>query len=168
MKNSIIIFGTTVLLFVITGFSSGSPAATKNTNENGVTAMAIADTTETNANTTAVKTVEKVVAKEENLTLYKESALATYYADRFNGQKTSSGERFHNSKYTAAHMKLPMGTIVRVTNEANGKYVDVKVNDRGPFSKKLEIDLTKAAFMDIASKKGAGSFKVKLEILGKK
>jgi rare lipoprotein A len=166
MKNSIIIFGTTVLLFVITGFSSGSPAATKNTNENGVTAMVIADTTETN--TTAVKTVEKVVAKEENLTLYKESALATYYADRFNGQKTSSGERFHNSKYTAAHMKLPMGTIVRVTNEVNGKYVDVKVNDRGPFSKKLEIDLSKAAFMDITSKKGAGSFKVKLEILDKK
>ena len=166
MKNSIIIFGTTVLLFVITGFSSGSPAATKNTNENGVTAIVIADTTETN--TTAVKTAEKVVVKEENLTLYKESALATYYADRFNGQKTSSGERFHNSKYTAAHMKLPMGTIVRVTNEVNGKYVDVKVNDRGPFSKKLEIDLSKAAFMDIASKKGAGSFKVKLEILDKK
>ena len=65
-------------------------------------------------------------------------------------------------------MKLPMGTIVRVTNEANGKWVDVKINDRGPFSKKLEIDLTKTAFMDIASKKGAGSFKVKLEILDKK
>ena len=65
-------------------------------------------------------------------------------------------------------MKLPFGTIVRVTNEANGKWVDVKVNDRGPFSKKLEIDLTKAAYMDIASNKGAGSFKVKLEILDAK
>jgi len=165
MKNSIIIFGTTVLLFIITGFTKGSTPATKNSIENKTTELVVADTTETDA--PAAAETKKEVAKE-NLTLYKESALATYYADRFNGQKTTSGERFHNTKYTAAHMKLPMGTIVRVTNEVNGKWVDVKINDRGPFSKKLEIDLTKAAFMDIASKKGAGSFKVKLEILDKK
>jgi len=158
MKNSIIIFSTTVLLFIITGFSSGSTAALMNTKEN-VAAAAVADTTET---------CDRILPlKADNLTFYKKGALATYYADKFNGRKTTSGERFHNAKYTAAHMRLPLGTMVRVTNEANGKWVDVKVNDRGPYSKKLEIDLTRTAFMEIASKKGCGSFKVKLEILNK-
>lgn len=160
MKNSIIIFSTTVLLFIITGFSSGSPAAIKYTTTTKRIAATIPDTTCTD--------VEIVKVPETNLTLYKKSALATYYADKFNGRKTTSGQRFHNAKFTAAHMKLPFGTIVRVTNENNGKFVDVTVNDRGPFSKKLDIDLTKAAFMQIASNKSSGSFKVKLEILGNK
>jgi rare lipoprotein A len=158
MKNSIIIFSTGVLLFISSGFSSGSTATTPKPIE--VAATVVADSTETKAE------IAKP-AEANNLTLYKKSALATYYADKFNGRKTTSGERFHNSKYTAAHMKLPLGTIVRVTNETNGKFVDVKVNDRGPYSKKLEIDLTKTAYMEIASKKSSGSFKVKLEILGK-
>ncbi len=159
MKNSIIIFSTGVLLFISSGFSSGSTATTSKPIE--VAATVVADSTETKTKAD----IAKPAAPE--LTLYKKSALATYYADKFNGRKTTSGERFHNSKYTAAHMKLPLGTVVRVTNETNGKFVDVKVNDRGPFSKKLEIDLTKTAFMEIASKKGSGSFKVKLEILEK-
>ncbi|KGO92662.1 septal ring lytic transglycosylase RlpA family protein [Flavobacterium subsaxonicum] len=157
MKNSIIIFSTALLLCLITGFSTVNVAPVKK--ENKITAIKIADTTETA--TTAVK------PEEPKLTLYKKSALATYYADKFNGRKTCSGEKFHNAKYTAAHMKLPFGTMVRVTNENNGKFVDVKVNDRGPYSKKLEIDLTKKAYMDIASNKGSGSFKVKIEIIEK-
>lgn len=157
MRNSIIIFSTGVLLFISSGFSSGSRATTPKYIE--VAATVVADSTEAK--------IENAKAAEPSLTLYKKNGLATYYADKFNGRKTTSGERFHNSKYTAAHMKLPLGTVVRVTNETNGKFVDVKVNDRGPYSKKLEIDLTKTAFMEIASKKGSGSFKVKLEILGK-
>ncbi|TRW22654.1 septal ring lytic transglycosylase RlpA family protein [Flavobacterium zepuense] len=157
MKNSIIIFSTAVLLCVITGFSTVNVAPVKK--ENKTMAIKVADTTETE-----VKTVK---TEETKLTLYKQSALATYYADKFNGRKTCSGEKFHNTKYTAAHMKLPFGTMVRVTNENNGKFVDVKVNDRGPFSKKLEIDLTKKAYMEIASNKGSGSFKVKIEIIEK-
>jgi rare lipoprotein A len=111
------------------------------------------------------KTAPVAAAKEVKLKPYKKNVLATYYADKFNGRKTSSGERFDNKKYTAAHMKLPFGTMVRVTNEANGKWVDVKVNDRGPYNKKLEIDLTKKAFMEIASNKTSGTFKVKIEII---
>lgn len=158
MRNSSIIFSTAVLLFIISGFSSGSQSAILKPKE--VIAAVAADSTETKAK----------IAKpgEPSLTLYKKSAMATYYADKFNGRKTTSGERFHNAKYTAAHMKLPLGTMVRVTNENNGKFVDVKVNDRGPYSKKLEIDLTKKAFMEIASNKNSGSFKVKLEVLDKK
>ncbi|MFP5439156.1 MAG: septal ring lytic transglycosylase RlpA family protein [Bacteroidia bacterium] len=157
MKNSVIIFSTAVLLFMLTAFTTAENSAN---GETKITAIAT-DSTEV---ATATEAAESVV----KLTPYKANVLATYYADKFNGRKTTSGERFHNSNYTAAHMRLPMGTIVRVTNEANGKSVDVKVNDRGPFSKKLEIDLTKKAYMEILSKKGAGSFKVKLEIVQKK
>ncbi len=161
MKNSIIVFSVSLLLVIITGFTTGGIETTPTTKKiEKFTATKAADTTET------AKPAE-VAAKpaEPVLKLYKQNVLATYYADKFNGRKTTSGERFHNKKYTAAHMKLPFGTMVRVTNEATGKFVDVKVNDRGPFSKKLEIDLTKTAFMEIASKKGCGSFKVKMEII---
>lgn len=97
------------------------------------------------------------------LKLYKKTAHASYYADRFNGKKTADGSRFNNSKFTAAHKKLPFGTRVKVTNEANGKFVIVKVTDRGPFVKTREIDLSKRAFMEITGNKGYGALKVTIE-----
>jgi rare lipoprotein A len=96
---------------------------------------------------------------------YKKNAHASYYADRFNGKKTASGARFNNSKYTAAHKKLPFGTRIKVTNEANGKFVIVKVTDRGPFVKTRELDLSKRAFMEITKNKGAGAMKVTIETI---
>jgi rare lipoprotein A len=97
--------------------------------------------------------------------LYKKNAHASYYADKLNGRRTASGKRFDNKKYTAAHKKLPFGTKLRVTNEANGKSVMVEVNDRGPFIKGREIDLSKRAFMDIASSKYGGSLTVTIEVI---
>ncbi|MBY8963822.1 septal ring lytic transglycosylase RlpA family protein [Flavobacterium sp. D11R37] len=149
---SIAVFGVAALLS-FTQQESGSSIAEVSISAK---ATAVADT---------AKTAPVAAAKEVKLKPYKKNVLATYYADKFNGRKTSSGERFDNKKYTAAHMKLPFGTMVRVTNEANGKWVDVKVNDRGPYNKKLEIDLTKKAFMEIASNKSSGTFKVKIEII---
>lgn len=99
--------------------------------------------------------------------LYKKDAHASYYADKFNGRRTSSGKKFDNNKYTAAHKKLPFGTKVRVTNEANGKSVIVEVIDRGPFVRSREIDLTKRAFREIASNKSSGTMMVTIEILQK-
>lgn len=96
---------------------------------------------------------------------YKKNAHASYYADRFNGKKTANGSRFNNNSYTAAHKKLPFGTRVKVTNEANGKFVIVKITDRGPFVKTREIDLSKRAFMDITKHKGAGAMKVTIETI---
>jgi len=101
------------------------------------------------------------------LKLYKKSAHASYYHDRFNGKKTASGTRFNNKKYTAAHKKLPFGTKVKVTNEANGKFVIVEITDRGPFVKTREIDLSKRAFMDISKSKGAGAMTVTIETIQK-
>lgn len=98
---------------------------------------------------------------------FKKSVIASYYADKFNGRKTASGKRFSNSGYTAAHKKLPFGTIVKVTNEANNKFVIVEINDRGPFVRSKEIDLAKFAFMEIANNKRSGLMRVTLEIMEK-
>ena len=70
---------------------------------------------------------------------------ASFYADKFNGRKTASGETFRNSKLTAAHKTLPFGTKVKVTNKNNGKSVKVRINDRGPFVAGRIIDLSKKA-----------------------
>jgi rare lipoprotein A len=97
------------------------------------------------------------------LKAYKTNAHASYYADKFTGRKTANGSRFDNNKYTAAHKKLPFGTRIKVTNEANGKFVIVKITDRGPFVKTRELDLSKRAFMEITKSKGAGAMKVTIE-----
>lgn len=99
------------------------------------------------------------------LKLFKKNAHASYYANKFTGRRTASGKRFDNSKYTAAHRKLPFGTRLKITNEANGKSVIVEVTDRGPFTKGRDIDLTKKSFMDIASSRYGGSLKVTIEII---
>ena len=97
--------------------------------------------------------------------IYKTNAHASYYADKFNGRRTSSGRKFDNNKYTAAHKKFPFGTKVKVTNEANGKSVIVEITDRGPFVKSREIDLSKRAFKDIASRRDDGSMQVTIAVL---
>lgn len=115
--------------------------------------------------TTPVDSVFSV--KGLKLKLYKKSAHASYYHDRFNGKRTANGSRFNNNKYTAAHKKLPFGTKVKVTNEANGKFVIVEITDRGPFVKTRDIDLSKRAFMEITKSKGAGAMKVTIETIEK-
>ena len=113
--------------------------------------------------------IKKSVAKDSlnssvlMFKLFKKNAHASYYADKFTGRRTASGKRFDNSKYTAAHRKLPFGTKLKVTNEANGKSVIVVITDRGPFTKGRDIDLTKKAFMEIASSRYGGTLKVTIE-----
>jgi len=97
--------------------------------------------------------------------IYKKNAHASYYADKFNGRSTASGEKFSNSKLTAAHRKIAFGTKVKVTNLANKKSVIVEINDRGPWTPGREIDLSKKAFMEIADNKNHGALRVSIEIL---
>ena len=97
-------------------------------------------------------------------TSYDKNAKASYYADKFNGKKTASGEKFSNNKLTAAHRKLPFGTKIKVTNLSNNKSVVVTVNDRGPFSGGFDIDLSKKAYMQIVDKKSRGEMKVSIEV----
>lgn len=131
-------------------------------------------TTEKVAEKATEKTTEKVeiapdtiIVEKGKFVFFKKNAHASYYHDKFNGKKTSSGRRFDNKKLTAAHRKFPFGTVLRITNEVNGKSVIVEVIDRGPFARGREIDLTKKAFMDITSNKNSGAVIVTIEELRK-
>ncbi|MBP6153750.1 MAG: septal ring lytic transglycosylase RlpA family protein [Chitinophagales bacterium] len=93
-----------------------------------------------------------------------EYGVASYYGTYFHGRPTASGEKYNQFALTAAHKTLPLGTIVKVTNEQNKKSVFVKINDRGPYIKGRIIDLsTKAA--DLLGYKNKGTTKVKVEII---
>jgi rare lipoprotein A len=74
-----------------------------------------------------------------------EEGLASYYGPGLQGSPTASGERFDDTQLTAAHRTLPFGTIVRVDDLENGKSVEVRINDRGPFTAGRIIDLSLAA-----------------------
>ncbi len=92
---------------------------------------------------------------------------ASWYSVRTNyGTRTASGQRLSNHAFTAAHKTLPMGTKVRVINEANGKSEVVTINDRGPFVKGRIIDVTigSAERLGFASR---GVAPVRIEVLGK-
>lgn len=89
---------------------------------------------------------------------------ASFYADKFEGSPTASGEKYKHSKLTAAHKTLPFGTRVKVTNLANNQTVEVTVNDRGPYVENRVIDLSKSA----AEKLGfvnQGIAEVKVEVI---
>ncbi len=94
----------------------------------------------------------------------KEEGKASYYADKFEGRKTASGEIYSHELKTAAHRSLPFGTLVKVTNLNNNKSVIVKINDRGPFIKNRVIDLSKSAAEDIDGV-GDGIIDVLVEII---
>jgi rare lipoprotein A len=74
-----------------------------------------------------------------------ENGRASYYADKFEGRKTASGQIYRQRGLTAAHRSLPFGTKVKVLNISNGRSVKVRINDRGPFSEGRIIDLSKKA-----------------------
>ena len=107
------------------------------------------DTGSTDTNTKIIKT---------------ENGSASYYADKFHGRTTANGEKYDKNKMTAAHKKLPFGSVVRVVNLNTNKSVTVRINDRGPFVKGRIIDLSRVA----AEKLGliqAGVLKVRVEVL---
>ncbi len=74
-----------------------------------------------------------------------EEGKASYYADKFKGRRTSSGEPYHPDSLTCAHRTHPFGTLLLVSCAARGTSVIVRVNDRGPFGKGRVVDLSKAA-----------------------
>ncbi|QHI99602.1 septal ring lytic transglycosylase RlpA family protein [Xylophilus rhododendri] len=75
---------------------------------------------------------------------------ASWYGSRFHGRRTASGERFDQNDFTAAHRQLPFGSLVCIRNLANDRTVLVRVNDRGPSSRKRVIDISQAAAEELA------------------
>ena len=90
--------------------------------------------------------------------------LSSYYAHKFHGRPTASGEIFDMNALSAAHRELPLGTVIRVTHLGNGKSVTVKVNDRGPFidGRILDLSLGAARRLDMVEE---GVAKVMIEIV---
>ena len=87
-----------------------------------------------------------------------------YGGDGFDGKKTASGEIFDSKKFTAAHRVLPFGSRVKVTNVRNGRFVEVRVNDRGPFVGGRLIDVSRAAAQELDIL-GQGIERVRLDVL---
>ncbi len=92
------------------------------------------------------------------------SGVASYYGRKFHGRRTASGERFDMHALTAAHRTLPFGSLVQVTNPANGRSVTVRINDRGPFHSGRVIDVSRAAASELGLI-GAGRGEVELALL---
>lgn len=108
-------------------------------------------------------TTHTVMGKEASRQ-YSEVGTASYYADKFHGRRTASGEIFDKNGYTAAHKTLALGSYALITNLRNGKKVIVRINDRGPFSKTRIIDLSKGA-AKVIGMVGAGTAKVRVEAM---
>lgn len=91
-----------------------------------------------------IANAQEIAPVNQTDTVYK-TIFSTYYAKKFEGRKTTSGERYRAAKYTAAHRTLPFGTMIKVKNIRTGKTIEVRVNDRGPFNKKFSLDLSQVA-----------------------
>lgn len=93
-----------------------------------------------------------------------EDGQASWYGDPYDGRRAASGEVFDKNKMTAAHRTLPFDTWVRVENRTNGRTVDVRINDRGPFVEGRIIDLSEAAARELDMIR-AGVVPVRISIL---
>ena len=90
--------------------------------------------------------------------------VASFYAASLHGRRTASGERYDRGAYTAAHRTLAFGTVLRVTNERNGRVAYVRVNDRGPFHRARVLDVSGAA-ADYLRMRGAGTASISYEVV---
>jgi rare lipoprotein A len=158
MKKAITLFFLLAIITLVNSQSSTSEKQKANTQKDSIKKnRATLDLEE--------EKLDSLISSLGKFKIYKKAAHASYYADKFNGRRTTSGTKFDNNKYTAAHKKFPFGTKLKVTNEKNGKSVIVEVTDRGPFVKSREIDLSKRAFMDIAANKDSGGLQVTIAVL---
>ncbi len=89
---------------------------------------------------------------------------ATWYGAALHGRNTASGEVFDKNELTGAHKTLPFNTVVEVTNLANGKSIQIRITDRGPYGPGRVLDLSSSAFSEIASL-GTGVINVQYKII---
>lgn len=94
-----------------------------------------------------------------------EIGMASMYSSKFQGSRTASGEVFSHGSMTAAHRTLPFNTLVKITRTDNGKFVIVKINDRGPFVSNRLTDISQAAATKLGFNNEGDEIKVKLEVI---
>ena len=97
---------------------------------------------------------------------YDNTGIASWYGLKFHGRRTANGEIFDMDLLTAAHPTLPMPVRAKVTNLENGRSVVVRINDRGPFAKDREIDMSRHA-ADVLGFKEKGTAQVRVQYLGR-
>lgn len=97
------------------------------------------------ANYLAISLASLILACGSSKSTFTQSGPGSYYADKFDGRRTASGDTYRPGQLTAAHNTLPFGTKLKVTNTRNGHSVKVVVNDRGPHVKGRIVDVSKKA-----------------------
>lgn len=97
----------------------------------------------------------------------KDRGVASWYGEQFHGRPAANGEIFNMEAMTAAHRTMPLGSIVRVVNLANGKHLHVRITDRGPYVNGRILDLSRAAAVELGMEQG-GLAHVQVEIVGKR
>ena len=93
-----------------------------------------------------------------------DTGLASWYGAKHHGKRTASGEIFNQTKFTAAHQSLPLGSIVKVTNLENGNFVELRINDRGPYQRGRIIDVSRAAATVLGMRR-SGIARVRVELI---
>ncbi|MGQ0811329.1 MAG: septal ring lytic transglycosylase RlpA family protein, partial [Nitrospiraceae bacterium] len=95
----------------------------------------------------------------------KDRGIASWYGEAFHGKTAANGELFNMNAMTAAHRTLPLGSVIRVVNVINGKYVRVRINDRGPYVPGRILDLSHAAAVRLGMV-NEGTSAIQLEMVG--
>ena len=112
----------------------------------------------------AAKAVHRVHRAHHHRSSAYQVGKASWYGKRFQGRKTASGERYDMFQFTAAHPELPLGTMLKVTNLRNGRWVIVRVNDRGPVPASRIIDLSYGA-AQVLGLRDHGVARVRLDLV---
>ncbi|RQR52684.1 septal ring lytic transglycosylase RlpA family protein [Burkholderia sp. Bp9126] len=170
-------FGTVAVFLALTGCAV-QPSQTSGTNQkNGVrTTAANADNDKQLNFDSALASMPAADSKDAkstsladaepidgaNVSDFRQTGRASWYGRGFHGRRTANGERFNMNAFTAAHRTLPLASYIRVTNPTNGKWVVVKVNDRGPYKRGRVLDLSYAA-AKVIGLVHAGTGRVKIE-----
>jgi rare lipoprotein A len=96
-----------------------------------------------------------------------ERGVASWYGESFHGKQAANGELFDMEALTAAHRTLPLGSVVRVVNLANGKYLHVRITDRGPYVNNRILDLSRGAAVRLGMMEG-GLSHVQIQLVGER
>ena len=159
---------------ILAGFvASDEPDATQDNTVEQVEAKKIAEKVKQQSQRTEkaegskdlVKDKVTVKKDESGQPIVEQIGEASFYGPGFHGKKTATGEIFDQNERTAAHPTLPLGTKATITNLDTGSSVDVEINDRGPYVKGRDIDVSKRVAKDLGmSKDGVAPVKIEAKV----
>ena len=155
MKSLLIVFITLVVGGLV-GFTVLNSANYEENERILVEEFVPVTVTESNVNTSLVEYINRGTMK------------ASWYGPKFHGRMTANGEIYDQMAFTAAHKRLSFGTLLKVTNTKNGRSVIVRINDRGPYIEGRDLDLSKAAAIELGMlRKGVARLKIEEVALNK-